>query len=132
MTRPVRPIALVLLTACMIYPGITLLYQGLYTVWAGEYFNLVGQQGVWMDLARRLNLPPVLVLGAKSLLGLMWVGGVLGLWAGDAKAYPLALLGLWALARAAGKVSSCVSRSSKLRSDSSSRRAMRRRFRCAR
>ena len=91
MTRPVRPIALVLLTACMIYPGITLLYQGLYTVWAGEYFNLVGQQGVWMDLARRLNLPPVLVLGAKSLLGLMWVGGVLGLWAGDAKAYPLAL-----------------------------------------
>jgi len=91
MTRPVRPIALVLLTACMIYPGVTLLYQGLYTAWAGEYFNLVGQQGVWMDLARHMNLPPIVVLAAKTLLGLMWVGGVLGLWAGDSKAYPLAL-----------------------------------------
>jgi len=33
----------------------------------------------------------MLVNGLKALLGLAWVGGVLGLWAGDGKAYPLAL-----------------------------------------
>jgi len=32
------------------------------------------------------------VLAAKTLLGLAWLGGVLGLWAGDSRAYPLALL----------------------------------------
>jgi hypothetical protein len=82
---------LVLLTACMIYPGVTLLYQGLYMAWAGDYFNLVGQRGVWVDLAMKMHVPPIAVLGLKTLLGLMWVGGVLGLWAGDHRAYPLAL-----------------------------------------
>jgi hypothetical protein len=32
------------------------------------------------------------VLGLKSVLGLLWVLGVLGLWAGDSRAYPLALI----------------------------------------
>jgi hypothetical protein len=89
MNRPVRPIALVLLTACAAYPGITMLYQGLYTFVAGEHFNLVGQVGPWMMLAQKMSIPPVAVLGLKALLGAAWVFGVLGLWAGDGRALPL-------------------------------------------
>ncbi len=92
MLRPVRPVALVILTACMIYPGIGLFYQGLYPFVAGEWFNLDGQQGPWMDLAQKLGLPLVAVAGAKAALGAAWLFGVLGLWAGDGRAYPLALL----------------------------------------
>jgi len=93
MSRPVRPIALVILTICMVYPGVTLLWQGLYPFVAGEYFNLVGQTGPWMDLARSLHVAPIVVLGLKSAIGAAWLLGVLGLWAGDARAYRLALLG---------------------------------------
>jgi hypothetical protein len=92
MTRPVRPVALVILTACMAYPGVALIWQGLYPFIAGEYFNLVGQTGPWMAIATQLGLPPVVPLLAKAGLGLAWVAGVLGLWAGDGRAYPLALL----------------------------------------
>ena len=91
MTRPVRPVALVILTACMVYPGITMIFQGLYPLVAGDYFNLVGEPGVWTPLLGRMGVDPMLVNGLKALLGLAWVGGVLGLWAGDGKAYPLAL-----------------------------------------
>ena len=87
MSRPVRPIALVILTACMAYPGVTLLWQGLYPFAAGDYFNLVGQTGPWMMLASKLHIAPIVVLGLKALLGLLWVLGVLGLWAGDGRAY---------------------------------------------
>ena len=92
MLRPVRPVALVILTACMIYPGVGLLYQGIYPFVAQEWFNLVGDQGPWMALALKLGLPPVAVAGAKAALGAAWVFGVLGLWAGDGRAYPLAFL----------------------------------------
>ena len=92
MLRPVRPVALVILTVCMMYPGVTMLFQGLYPFVAGDWFNLVGQQGPWMDLAHKLGLPLMAVAGAKSALGAAWVFGVLGLWAGDGRAYPLALL----------------------------------------
>ena len=92
MLRPVRPVALVILTACMLYPGVTMLYQGLYPFVAQEWFNLVGDQGPWMNLAQRLGVPLVAVSGAKAALGAAWLGGVLGLWAGDGRAYPLALL----------------------------------------
>src|SRR5262245_43519044 len=92
MLRPVRPVALVILTACMLYPGIGLLYQGAYPLWSGDWFNLVGDQGPWMALARNLGLPLLAVSGAKVALGAAWVFGVLGLWAGDGRAYPLALL----------------------------------------
>ena len=44
MLRPVRPVALVILTACMLYPGVTMLYQGLYPFVAQEWFNLVGER----------------------------------------------------------------------------------------
>ncbi len=83
MTRPIRPVALVILTACMIYPGVTLLFQGLYPFVAGEYIMLVGRLGVWMDLAIRFGIPPVVVLLLKAGIGLAWVAGVTGLWAGD-------------------------------------------------
>ena len=92
MLRPVRPVALVILTACMLYPGVTMLYQGIYPFVAQEWFNLVGDQGPWMNLAQRLGVPMVVVTLAKAGLGAAWVGGVLGLWAGDGRAYPLALL----------------------------------------
>ena len=92
MKRPVRPVALVILTLCMIYPGVTLLFQGLYPFAAGEYFTLVGQMGPWMDLAAKLHIPAVVVLGAKAAVGTAWLAGVLGLWAGDGRALPLVLL----------------------------------------
>jgi len=92
MLRPVRPVALVVLTACMLYPGVTMLYQGLYPFIAQEWFNLVGDQGPWMNLAMRIGMPLVVVTLVKAGLGAAWVLGVLGLWAGDGRAYPLALL----------------------------------------
>jgi hypothetical protein len=92
MKRPVRPIALVILTLCMVYPGVTMLYQGLYPFVAGEYFSLVARLGPWMDLATKLHIPPVVVLGLKSAVGVAWLAGVLGLWAGDGRALPLVLL----------------------------------------
>lgn len=92
MLRPVRPVALVILTACMLYPGVTMLYQGIYPFIAQDWFNLVGERGPWMDLALRLGIPLVAVSLAKAALGAAWLGGVLGLWAGDGRAYPLALL----------------------------------------
>ena len=93
MTRPVRPVALVILTACAVYPGLTSLWQGLHPLVTGMPFNLLGQEGMFMDVAYRLHLPVWVPLGYKSLVGLAWLAGVAGLWAGDARAYPLALLG---------------------------------------
>ncbi len=92
MKRPVRPVALVILTLCLLYPGVTMLFQGLYPFVTAEYFNLVGQLGPWMDLATKLNVPPIVVVGLKSALGLAWVAGVLGLWAGDRRAVPVVML----------------------------------------
>lgn len=92
MTRPVRPIALVILTICMVYPGVTMLFQGLYPLVTGADFNLVGQLGPWVDAARRMGLPPLTPFILKSLVGLAWLAGVPGLWAGDGRAYPLVLL----------------------------------------
>jgi hypothetical protein len=92
MTRPVRPLALVILTFCMVYPGVTMLYQGLYPLWAGDWFNLVGETGPWMSIGARIGLSPMIVSLLKAGLGAAWLGGVLGIWAGDWKAYPLALI----------------------------------------
>ncbi len=92
MTRPIRPGALVILTVCAIYPGLTLLFQGLYPFVTGEQFTLMGQVGPWIEWATRLHVPLVPVLAAKTLIGLLWLAGVSGLWAGDARAYPVTLL----------------------------------------
>ena len=92
MKRPVRPVALVILTLCMVYPGVTMLYQGLYPFVCGEYFSLVAKLGPWMDLAVKLKVPPIAALGLEALVGAAWLGGVLGLWAGDGRAVPLVAL----------------------------------------
>jgi hypothetical protein len=92
MTRPIRPVALVILTAAMIYPGITMMFQGLYPLVTGEYFNLRGEPGLWTQWLGNMGVAPMLVNGFKAFLGLLWAAGVLGLWAGDGKAYPVALL----------------------------------------
>ncbi len=91
MTRPVRPVALVVLTFCMVYPGVTMLFQGLYPFVAGEWFTLVGEQSPWVGFLGRFGISPTVVSLLKAGLGAAWVAGVLGLWAGDIKAYPLAL-----------------------------------------
>ena len=91
MNRPVRPVALVILTACMIYPGVTMLFQGGYPFVAGEWFNLVGNQGPWISWLGKMGIGAIPVSVLKVVVGLMWCGGVLGLWAGDGRAYPLAL-----------------------------------------
>jgi hypothetical protein len=92
MPRPVRPVALVILTACMLYPGVSLLYQGGYPFVTNEWFTLLGQRGPWMDLAQKMGIPLMVVAGAKLALGAAWLFGVLGLWAGDNRAFPLVLL----------------------------------------
>ena len=83
MTRPVRPVALLILTACALYPGLTSLWQGLHPLVTGMPFNLMGQEGVLSDMAAKLGLPVWLPLVYKTLIGLAWLGGVPGLWAGD-------------------------------------------------
>jgi hypothetical protein len=92
MTRPIRPVALVILTACAIYPGLTFLFQGGYPFVTGELFNLVGQVGPWSGLAAKIGLPQWVVPLLKVGLGGAWLAGVAGLWAGDWRAYPLVLL----------------------------------------
>lgn len=89
MTRPVRPLALVILTFCMVYPGVTMLFQGLYPFCTGEMFMLWSQTGPWMAVAQKIGIPVWVVSLLKAALGTAWVAGVLGLWAGDWKAYPL-------------------------------------------
>jgi len=82
----------VILTACALYPGLAMLFQGIYPFWTGEFFTLMGDRGPWMGLAAKLNLPVWLPSLAKAGIGLAWLGGVPGLWAGDLRAYPLVLL----------------------------------------
>jgi hypothetical protein len=89
MTRPVRPVALVILTVAMVYPGLTMLFQGAYPFINGEWFNLSGDPGAWEVFFGHLGVAPLLVESFKALIGLLWIAGVLGLWAGDRKAYPL-------------------------------------------
>ena len=93
MNRPVRPVALVILTACALYPGLTSVFQGLYPWVAGQEFALLGQQGVFVDLAVRFGLPIWAPNLAKAAIGSAWLAGVPGLWAGDLRAWPLVALG---------------------------------------
>ena len=93
MDRPVRPVALVALTICAVYPGVTSLWQGLYPFVAFAPFNLVAELGPVMNLAISLGLPILVAYLLKAAIGGALLLGVLGLWAGDMKAYPLALLG---------------------------------------
>jgi hypothetical protein len=80
------------LTLCALYPGLTMVYQGLYPFVAGEPFGLLGQPGPWVSAAGALGVHAAVAPLLKAFLGLAWLGGVAGLWAGDWRAYPLALL----------------------------------------
>ena len=91
MTRPVRPIALVILTICMIYPGAAMLFQGAYPFVAWEQVMVAGRQDPWMSWALQAHLPQILPILAKIVVGGLWVAGVLGLWAGDRRAMPLVI-----------------------------------------
>ena len=93
MKRPVRPVALVILTACALYPGLTSVFQGLYPFINGQEFTLMGHEGVFMDTALKFGLPVWLPSLAKAGIGLAYLGGVPGLWAGDWRAWPLVMLG---------------------------------------
>jgi hypothetical protein len=93
MKRPVRPVALVILTACALYPGTTTVFQGLYPWVTGQEFALMGQQGAFVDIAVRLGLPIWVPNLAKAAIGGAWLAGVPGLWAGDWRAWPLTMLG---------------------------------------
>jgi len=92
MKRPVRPVALVILTACALYPGLSSVFQGLYPWVTAQEFNLIGQQGVFVDLALRFGAPIWVPNLLKAAIGGAWLAGVPGLWAGDWRAWPLVLL----------------------------------------
>ena len=92
MKRPVRPVALVILTALALYPGLTSVFQGLYPWVTGESFALISQKGPLVDIALKLGLPIMVPNLLKAAIGLAWLGAVPGLWAGDWRAYPLGLL----------------------------------------
>ena len=93
MKRPVRPVALVVLTACALYPGLTSVFQGLYPWVTGQEFALISQQGVFVDLAVKLGAPIWAPNLMKAAIGGAYLAGVPGLWAGDWRAWPLTLLG---------------------------------------
>ena len=93
MKRPVRPVALVILTLCALYPGLTSVFQGLYPWVAGQDFALISQTGVFVDLCTKLGLPIWVPNLAKAAIGGAYLAGVPGLWAGDWRAWPLVLLG---------------------------------------
>ena len=90
MTRPIRPVALVILTACALYPGLTFVFQGFSPLVTGEWFMLEGHYGPWADLFIKLGLPRFAADLLTGFVGLAWLGAVPGLWAGDARAYWLA------------------------------------------
>ena len=57
MKRPVRPVALVILTLCALYPGLSAVFQGLYPWVSGHPFEQMGQQGVFVDMMLKLACP---------------------------------------------------------------------------
>ncbi len=92
MKRPVRPVALVVLTLCALYPGLTAFFQGFYPWVTGQPFALISKEGPFETTLMHLGAPiwvPNLLTG---IIGLAWLGGVPGLWAGDLRAWPLVLL----------------------------------------
>ncbi|HTR97440.1 MAG TPA: hypothetical protein VMH61_06015 [Candidatus Acidoferrales bacterium] len=93
MKRPVRPVALVVLTLCALYPGLTSAFQGFYPWVTGQEFALLGQMGAFVDVPHRFGVATWVPHLIKGLVGLAWLAGVPGLWAGDGRAVPLVALG---------------------------------------
>jgi hypothetical protein len=76
-------VALVVLTLCALYPGLTSVFQGLYPWVTGQEFALLSQQGAFMDLSLKLGLPIWAPHLMKAAIGGAYLAGVPGLWAGD-------------------------------------------------
>ena len=93
MKRPVRPVALLILTLCALYPGLSSVFQGFYPWVTGQEFALMGDKGAFVDMAVRMGMAQWMPFLLKGLIGLAWLGGVPGLWAGEAMAVPLVALG---------------------------------------
>jgi hypothetical protein len=92
MKRPVRPVALLILTLCALYPGLTSMFQGFYPWVTGQEFALVGKMSPLVDIAVKMGIAtwaPHLLTG---LVGLAWLAGVPGLWAGESRAVPVVML----------------------------------------
>lgn len=92
MKRPVRPVALLILTLCALYPGLAAVFQGFYPWVTGHPFQFWGEQGVFVDMALKVGLPVWVPYLLKGLIGLAWLAAVPGLWIGEGRAWPLALL----------------------------------------
>jgi hypothetical protein len=93
MKRPVRPVALVILTLCALYPGLTSVFQGFYPWVTGQEFALLGQMGAFVDLPFKMGLATWVPHLVKGLVGLAWLAGVPGLWVGENRAVPLVMAG---------------------------------------
>ena len=89
MKRPVRPVALVVLTACALYPGLAAVFQGFYPWVAGQEFTIVGQQGAFVTFLTRMGFLYAVPSLLKGFIGLAWLAGVPGLWLGEKRAVPL-------------------------------------------
>jgi hypothetical protein len=87
MQRPIKPGPLFVLTLMMLYPGLTLAYQGGYPFLSGEWLGLKNQLGSWANWGTALGLNPHVVPALKLALGLAWLGGVPGMWMGVEAAY---------------------------------------------
>ncbi len=92
MKRPVRPVALLILTLCALYPGLTSVFQGFYPWVTGQEFALVGQLGAFVDLPVRMGTATWVPHLIKGLIGLAWLAGVPPLWLGEGRAVPLVAL----------------------------------------
>jgi hypothetical protein len=92
MKRPVRPIALVILTLCSLYPGLTAAFQGFYPWVAGQEFALIGRMGAFVDVPMRMGFASWVPHFVKGLIGLAWLAGVPALWLGERRAVPLVVL----------------------------------------
>jgi hypothetical protein len=93
MKRPVRPVALLILTLCALYPGLSSVFQGFYPWVTGQEFALMGQMGAFVDLPVKMGMATWVPHLLKGLIGLAWLAGVPGLWVGEGKAVPLVALG---------------------------------------
>ena len=93
MKRHVRPVALVILTLCALYPGLAEVFQGFYPWVTGQEFALMGDPGAFVTTAVKMGLPIWAPSLFKGFVGLAFLGAVPGLWAGVGLAVPLALLG---------------------------------------
>ena len=91
MKRPIRPIALVILTLCALYPGLSSFFQGFYPWVTGQEFALLGRMGAFVDIPVKMGMATWVPHLVKGVIGLLWLAGVPGLWFGDARAWPVAV-----------------------------------------